>query len=72
MVEIFKTDVHDKVKSEKILSKLNKSFPTYIINFDLDDCDKILRVESNNGSIDIESILKIVRESSFKIELIPD
>ena len=72
MVEIFKTDVQHRIKSEKILAKLNKSFPAYTINFDLDDCDKILRVESNNGSIDIESILTIVHESRAEIELILD
>ncbi len=46
MVEIFKTDVRKQMISEKIVMKLNAHFPAYKINFDPDDCDKILRVES--------------------------
>ena len=72
MVEIFKTDVKSRIRSKKIIAMLNKSFPSYKINFDLDDCDKILRIESQNGDIDIESIIKIVRRSSVEIDFIPD
>lgn len=72
MVEIFKTNVRNKSKSRTIVSMLEKNFPKYKINFDLDDCDKILRIESNNGHIDIESVLKIVRNFLNEIELIPD
>lgn len=71
-VEIFKTDVSSKLISEIIISKLNKSFPDYIMNFDLDDCDKILRVESTNESIDIHKILGLLEANKINIELITE
>lgn len=48
MVEVFKTDVYEQERSIIILEKLLQNFPDNKINFDLDDCDKILRVEGEN------------------------
>ena len=48
MIEIFKTNVYEVEKSNIIFQKLQKHFPENQINFDLEDCDKILRVEGNN------------------------
>ena len=52
MVEVFKTDVYEAEKAESLLLKLFGHFPENKINFDLDDCDKILRVEGNHISPD--------------------
>ncbi|WP_335587280.1 hypothetical protein [Galbibacter orientalis] len=38
--------------ANQIVSDLNQLYSDYQINFDLEDCDKVLRIESNN-SIDI-------------------
>jgi hypothetical protein len=48
MVEVFKTNVDTLQKKIVILSKLNDLLPDCKINFDLDDCDRILRVEGND------------------------
>jgi hypothetical protein len=45
MVEIFKTNVQEMEQSELLLRHLLAHFPENKINFDLEDCDKILRVE---------------------------
>ena len=47
MVEVFKTNVQEADESDKIILKLLEHFPDSQINFDLDDCDKILRFEAN-------------------------
>jgi hypothetical protein len=44
-VEVFKTNVQEKERSRLLIQKLVEQFPASKINFDLDDCDKILRVE---------------------------
>ena len=48
MVEVFKTDVYEEERSIIIVLKLLGHFPENKINFDLEDCDKILRVEGKN------------------------
>ena len=45
MVEVFKTNVQKKTQSKKYLCVLSEAFPSFKINFDLLDCDKVLRVE---------------------------
>jgi len=45
MVEIFKTNVKKRKQSEKLVSLLSMKYPDLKINFDLEDCDKILRIE---------------------------
>jgi hypothetical protein len=55
MVEVFKTSVQKKEQSKMLLCILSEAFPSFKINFDLSDCDKVLRVEGDN----VES-LKII------------
>lgn len=45
MVEVFKTNVQKETDTNYIIAIINRQFPTYKVNFDLEDCDKILRVE---------------------------
>ena len=45
MVEVFKTNITDKNTALKLIADLHSFFPGGRINFDLDDCDKILRIE---------------------------
>lgn len=66
MIEVFKTNVSDHQQAMKFLEIFRSQFPDHKINFDLDDCDKILRVE---GKDDINSlIMKIVQDKGFLCE----
>jgi len=49
MVEVFKTNIEDKTIADQIVEKLQLVLPSAEINFDLDDCDNILRVESRSN-----------------------
>ena len=68
MVEIFKTNVHDVLQAERITELLNTHFPAFMINFDLHDCDKILRVKGE--SIPIDEIVTIVSANGFQCSLL--
>jgi hypothetical protein len=46
MVEVFKTDIKCELMAEKVKISLLQIWPHLKINFDLEDCDNILRVES--------------------------
>lgn len=59
-VEIFKTDVEQAEVAAALVRLLLQHFPHCKINFDLEDCDRILRIQSANGYIDIERITQLV------------
>ena len=61
LVEVFKTDVDDFEKAAAIVLNLQSFLPESKINFDLDDCDKILRIESGRP-IDITIVEHHLRE----------
>ena len=48
MVEVFKTNVQEVSHSSALIEKLLVHFPASKINFDLEDCDKILRIEGES------------------------
>ena len=48
MVEVFSTNVYDNDQSDTLIQKLLAYFPSSKINFDLEDCDKVLRVEGKD------------------------
>lgn len=64
MVEVFRTNVRRKRQAKVLLDILSKQFPLFRINFDLEDCDKILRVEGDN--ICPERITGLVTESGYE------
>ena len=66
MVEVFKTNVGKKAESKRLLGILSEAFPSYKINFDLSDCDKVLRIEGEK--IRIQRIVMLVKENGFKCE----
>ena len=68
MVEVFKTNVQKKTQSKKLLSVLSEAFPSFKINFDLSDCDKVLRVEGDN--IEALRIMILVKEYGVKCEIL--
>jgi hypothetical protein len=68
MVEIFKTNVFDILHAEQIIALLNHHFPSFMINFDLHDCDKILRVKGD--SIPVDEIVALVSTKGFQCSLL--
>ena len=68
MVEVFKTNIHDKTTANNILADLNQHFPRCKINFDLDDCDKILRIESEK--VVPEEVTRILKHKGYYCEVL--
>ena len=46
IVEVFKTDVTRIEIAETLVEQLQLTFPGSCINFDLEDCDNILRIQT--------------------------
>jgi len=68
MVEVFKTNVQKKAQSKMLLCILSKAFPSFKINFDLSDCDRVLRVKGDN--IEALRIMILINEYGFKCEIL--
>lgn len=47
-VEVFKTNVKSNAAARQLATRLQLLFPDSRINFDLEDCDKVLRIEGDN------------------------
>lgn len=70
MVEVFKTNVQKKAQSKMLLCILSEAFPSFKINFDLSDCDKVLRVEGDN--VKSLRIMILVKEYGFNCEILDE
>jgi hypothetical protein len=68
MVEVFATNVSNKKDAEKLVAALSKHFPDYRINMDLEDCDKILRVQGDKRSVCTEEVIKLVKNEAYEIK----
>jgi hypothetical protein len=66
MVEVFKTNVDRSELANQLISRLRVHFPFSRINFDLEDCDKILRIEAHQVCID--TIIDLLKTSGFECE----
>ena len=70
-IEVFKTNVTLSKDAKTIVEALARAGQGQKANFDLEDCDKILRVQfSDVRDINIEKILDIVKEANFEIEIL--
>lgn len=69
MVEVFKTNITNAKSAKPILIALSKLLPNSYINFDLEDCDNILRIE--NCNINPNVIIDVLNSSGFYCEPLP-
>jgi hypothetical protein len=72
MVEVFKTNIQDPCESEVIAKAIRERFPEYQLSFDLEDCDKILRVANAKPDLEYQTLFNIARSLGVKMEVLPD
>ena len=70
MIEVFKTNIHCPAKAQQLLDTIHAAFNSYKANFDLEDCDKILRVECSNDSIN-ENFIHWLKGCGCEAETLP-
>ncbi|MGC3977093.1 MAG: hypothetical protein QM751_01975 [Paludibacteraceae bacterium] len=72
MIEIFKTNVKLKKDAKRMVALLSATLIGHKINFDLSDCDKILRVENDKKQVAVPEIKQIFLKEGFSCEVLPD
>jgi hypothetical protein len=72
MVEVFKTNVEDPLHAGMLVEQIHMSFADYKANFDLQDCDRILRIACTGGLVQASSVIDLVKDHGFHAEILPD
>jgi hypothetical protein len=72
MIEVFKTNVIQRDHANGLLDLIHETFDGYTANFDLQDCDRILRIKSTDGPIDSSTIIALLKKSGFDANVLPD
>ena len=67
-VTVFKTNIQKPIQAKNILDKLTYHYPEHRINFDLEDCDNILRIEGAPDELHV--MKKIIHENGFICEIL--
>jgi hypothetical protein len=68
IVEVFKTNVNEVALSERLIRQVLRHFPDSRVNFDMEDCDRILRVEA--AHIIPEKIIEILNTNGYSCEVL--
>ena len=72
MIEVFKTNVKDESQSRVLIDLIHRTFPDYKANFDLDDCDRILRVCGISNPLQAFQVINLLKDFSVHAEVLPD
>lgn len=68
MIEVFKSNIKKKKQAKKFKKECLNTYPNYLINFDLEDRDKIIRIEGE--SLDIFGILDIAQRLNVLLQIL--
>lgn len=72
MIEVFKTNVENHVQARFIISLIINRYPLYVVNFDLEDYDKILRIESEKVDVDNVYIIMLLASLGYDADVLKD
>ena len=72
IVEVFKTNVTNPDHADNLVDQIHHTWMNYRANFDLEDCDKILRVACRQGMIDAALLIRLLKEYGFHAQVLPD
>jgi hypothetical protein len=72
MIEVFKTNVEDPKDAECLIQLIIANFYGYQVNFDLEDCDRIMRVMCEQKTMDVDRLIFLLNDSGFKAEILQD
>ena len=70
-VEVFKTNVDDHEQAKWLIDQIERNFANCKVNFDLDDCDRILRVEFEE-KIQSDLLIDLLKNIGCLAEVLPD
>jgi hypothetical protein len=63
--------VADQHQANMLIGEIHKNFEQYSANFDLDDCDNILRVRASSPEINSLPLIQLLNSLGFTAEVLP-
>lgn len=66
-IEVYKTNFDEVSSAKMILEEIRESHPESDPSFDLDDCDKVLRIEDSSG-VNRSIIEEIIQNHGFYLD----
>ena len=70
MVEIFRTNIRNHEDTKRVVTFFLRLYPVYKINFDLEDEENIVRIETAQFKIETSSIIKYMTALGYSCERI--
>ena len=68
MIEVFRTDVQQAEEASRIKNLLDLHLPDCRIVFDLDDCDRILKI--TGGQVPVSEVMQLVQANGYCCEVL--
>lgn len=68
MIEVFKTNVSNPQQADELIGLLRNFLPGGIINFDLEDCDKILRID--HKQVEPTQVIALLADKGFRCDVL--
>jgi hypothetical protein len=72
MIEVFKTNVTTRESAHMLIDQIHMTFTGYEANFDLDDCDHILRIHYEKGNVESSLIICLLKNFKFDAEILAE
>ncbi|HEY8934218.1 MAG TPA: hypothetical protein VIM65_03325 [Cyclobacteriaceae bacterium] len=72
MIEVFKTDITDSIQAKVLADHIHNLFKEYTVNFDLDDCDRIMRVVSTSPVVQVDILIDLLKGFGYHAEVLQD
>ena len=72
MIEVFKTNITCPEKARQLVELIQQRFEAYRANFDLQDCDKILRVVYGSAEKPFRDFIRWLNTFGCIAEVLPD
>lgn len=72
MVEVFKTDVEKQSQANLLTAMISLAFAGYQATFDLEDCDKVLRISCPEDEISCTAVIKLLENFGYQAAILEE
>lgn len=69
-VNIFRTNVDNRTNAKAIENAIRKALPGSDPSFDLEDSDRVLRIEHSDHGLDKSTIERILKKFNYTMEVL--